>query len=356
MRADHRADDAAAAEGCPQHTGGLFVAIPSAATNLDRRNAIRRTWCRRAVRARVSFFVGGPATPALDAERAAHGDLVFVDVEDAATNVTAKLLASLHLFAARGNYTHYVRAEDDCYLFVDRLEFSLRGRPDEVRAAFFTDIIDYPRGFAVVLPATVATALARLDADVGFGLGSRGKGPRPRGAKGAWLRDRWWNDDTFLGLLLYPLNLVFAHDPRFHDLPGRGPNAAQLSLTSIAVNSVQTPAEFSAVHAGTPPTARNTWTRDGNTLRVRADVDGTPVNFQLAIGDHACARDAARAAARLCTHFPKLPPSECQNARVALLAVCDEASAPPALWPARHSRPREPGLVGASTAPLLDLE
>ena len=60
---------------------------------------------------------------AIRAENATHG-MVMVPVKDAATNVTAKLLYSLHYFSQR-DFTQY-QGEDDVYLFADRLMANLR--------------------------------------------------------------------------------------------------------------------------------------------------------------------------------------------------------------------------------------
>ena len=95
-------------------------------------------------RARASQVAAGggaaEAEAALRAENATSGDVVQVaGLRDAATNVSAKLLASLSYFAA-GGATHFVRVEDDVYLFADRLAFTLchepgRGSPRNAREA-----------------------------------------------------------------------------------------------------------------------------------------------------------------------------------------------------------------------------
>ena len=94
---------------------------------------------------------------AIRAENATHGDLVMVPVKDAATNVTAKLLYSLHYFSQR-ILLALRRVEDDVYLFADRLMANLRavdasrhgGRWALARYATNESLLpgmSYPRGF-----------------------------------------------------------------------------------------------------------------------------------------------------------------------------------------------------------------
>lgn len=340
--------------GCPQSYAPsasvrLLVAVPSAAGNSLRRSSIRRTWCRRLrefhgsqlTSTRVLFIVGAVSAEAaaVEAESQQFGDVLSVSgLKDAATNVVNKLLASLKL-ARDSNYTHYARVEDDVYLFADRLAFRLLFDPAAVVLARFarerTDYfeLEYPRGFAVVLPGGLAASLGSTHADFGFGIKSQGDATlRPPAAKGGWVRGRWWNDDAFLGLLLYPYDIDYVNEPGFHDLPGRGPSSNRVSHASLAVNAVQSHSDFDAVHAARRPDAlgiAHTWSvTDHNTLKVEAHVDATLVHFTLArptAGD--CKADATKAARLLCIQFPHLPQAECDNALVALFAVCAEADA-----------------------------
>jgi len=357
-------------EGCP--TGGwgsavrLFVAVPSAAHYVARRDSIRGTWCVRARQASitsggqdaatVAFFVGASEHD-LTTENATHGDLVLVPTQDAATNVTAKLLHSLHYFKER-DFTHYVRVEDDVYLFADRLMANLRavdaarhdGRWALARYAANESLLpglSYPRGFAVVLPRRVATGLAALDEMLGLGVESTTTGPygiAATGAKGGWVRGRFWCDDQHLGLLLHPTAVHLEDEPRFHDLPGRGPHAQRVSHASMAVNAVQTDVEFRALHAGSALggagaplyIAEEAWTREGAEIVVRAEVDGTStLSLRLADpainGAAACDASARRAADAARDAYPHVVQLD-TSLRAALLAVCDAASAGTLDW------------------------
>ncbi len=354
-----------ATEGCPTAGYGsrvrLFVAVPSAAHYTSRRQAIRTTWCRRAQQAlttsggqdsaTVAFFVGSSEhDDAIRAENATHKDLVMVPVQDAATNVTAKLLYSLHYFSQR-DFTHYIRVEDDVYLFADRLMANLRavdasrhnGRWALARYATNESLLpgmSYPRGFAVVLPHRVAHGLALLDETMGLGVASRATGQygiAATGAKGGWVRNRFWCDDQHLGLLLHPTQTHLEDEPRFHDLPGRGPHAQRVSHASMAVNAVQTDAEFRALHVGKAlggegaPTyiAEEAWTREGEEIVVRADLDGTANVMRIAdparAGAAACDASARRAADAARDAYPHVQQLD-TALRAALLAVCDAAS------------------------------
>ncbi|KAJ1455936.1 hypothetical protein M885DRAFT_191827 [Pelagophyceae sp. CCMP2097] len=327
-------DHGPAAVGCPAGVPlgaavGLFVAVPSARRNRARRDAIRRTWCQsaaaaadrhgRTAAAAVKFFVGaaGDASEdsAVGSEKDFYGDIVEIEgLVDAATNVTGKLLASLAYFSALpARFTHFARVEDDVYLFSDRLLFELRrlcasaDADRRVLGAFYDEgWLRYPRGFAVVLPRRVASALSRTQADVGYGVRSRQDGAlRPEGAVGCWVRGKWWHDDAFLGLLLYPLDVALDHEPRLHDLPGRGPHARSLSHASLAVNGMQTDAEFDTLHAGGSIHAgvARAWRRDAGGIIVDAAFDGAGVEFQMS--NENCAGDANANANRLCDALPR---------------------------------------------------
>lgn len=148
--------------------------------------------------------------------------------------MSGKLLASLAYFEGLASpaATHYVRVEDDVYLFADRLAFALRARDRDDRTVVARYSANetafaglrYPRGFAVVLPARVANGLAALDRAVGLAVDSAAASDygKPAGAKGGWVRGTFWCDDQYLGLLLHPLDVDLASDARFHDLPSRG--------------------------------------------------------------------------------------------------------------------------------------
>ena len=238
----------------------------------------------------VKFFVGEASGPdgawteaALRRENETWGDVVQVEgLVDAATNVSSKLLASLSYFADLSpSPTHYVRVEDDVYLFAERLARALRVVADgdeadsestrgadrldrRILGQFYTNEsafsgLRYPRGFAVVVPRRVVDGLAALERAVGFGVRSAseargeavGRYGAPAGAKGGWVRDHFWCDDQYLGLLLHPLDVDLVSESRFHDLPGRGPHGGRLSHASLALNGVQSDDEFESIHQGT---------------------------------------------------------------------------------------------------------
>ena len=203
-----------AAEGCPTAGYGsrvrLFVAVPSAAHYTSRRQAIRATWCARAKQASVTsggqdsavvaFFVGtSEHDGAIRAENAIHRDLVMVPVQDAATNVTAKLLHSLHYFSQR-DFTHYIRVEDDVYPFVSTIIEELEQkhiravpRPYDVEEPFLWALIiqgkpPYPAGSGFVLSADVVRAITQADAVVEWDTGAPApeQTGKPSWGKGGW--------------------------------------------------------------------------------------------------------------------------------------------------------------------------
>ena len=103
------------------------------------------------------------------------------------------------------------------------------------------------------------------------------------------MRGRFWCDDQHLGLLLHALAVELEEEPRFHDLPGRGPHAGRLSHSSLAVNAVQGAEEFRSIHSGDAlggkgPSGvdRGAWERSGDQLVVQATIDATDVvTFRL---------------------------------------------------------------------------
>ena len=305
-----------AEKGCPSEATGsgirLFVAVPSAAKNVDRRNAIRETWCRRSERAVVKFFVGGDVE---DDE----GDVIILDLEDAASTVVEKMFRAM---AFVEGFSHFVRVEDDVFLFPDRLAASLSG--DEVVVGNFATWagIPYPRGHCVVLTAKTAKALAFNHKELGLPSSRDRPPPKDIGhAKGIWIREMFWPDDAFLGVVLYPWNLTYVEEPRFHDLPGRGPNAGRVSLTSIAVNAVQSRSEFLAIAKNAPGVGvQRTWRLVDNYIEVRADIDHRNVLFTLDAVDPSKCKDDARNAAATSEDDTSLV----HNIYTALLAVCDE--------------------------------
>ena len=197
--------------------------------------------------------------------------------------------------------------------------------------------MSYPRGFAVVLPRRVAHGLALLDETMGLGVASKATGQygiAATGAKGGWVRNRFWCDDQHLGLLLHPTQTHLEDEPRFHDLPGRGPHAQRVSHASMAVNAVQTDAEFRALHAGAALggnayIAEEAWTREDDEIVVRADLDGTANVLRIAdparAGAAACDASARRAADAARDAYPHVQQLD-TALRAVLLAVCDAAS------------------------------
>ena len=72
-------------------------------------------------------------------------------------------------------------------------------------------------GFAVVLPHRVAHGLALLDETMGLSVASRATGQygiAAQGAKGGWVRNRFWCDDQHLGLLLHPTQTHLEDEPQ----------------------------------------------------------------------------------------------------------------------------------------------
>jgi galactosylxylosylprotein 3-beta-galactosyltransferase len=112
---------------------GLFIGVLSAPQNIDKRNAIRKSWlqdvetamrdCKAVIR--VKFFVGKSTKALLPEgarELAEFNDIVFVDAEDAYLNILEKSVAIFRFAVASSvDFTHVMKTDDDCFVVLDDL-------------------------------------------------------------------------------------------------------------------------------------------------------------------------------------------------------------------------------------------
>lgn len=321
--------------GCPQKLSGttrLFVAVPSAAQNVRRRQWVRSTWCQNDLGIAVAFFVGGGAEDDM-------GDIVSANVWDGPDNVTAKQVETMRYFA-RLDATHYARVEDDVYVVLPTLLDELAtgyvrplpGPPVEVRdplawAFFVTEgaAHAYPSGSAFVLSASLVRAVAAADAesplDVGAPAADSGK---MKGGKGGWHEWGWSTDDAYLGLLLRLFRYQRIHDRRFHDPPGRPINGWPASPHSLAVQGLTSWEDFALLHARDFGAFNQRFVSldhrpEGHSI-LWMEVDGRQRGVRLTGCD-----DVEDVAAHVCTTF-SLDARACGALTSHLRAVCPSAA------------------------------
>ena len=116
----------------------LFVAIVSAPANVNKRNAIRKTWLARLKKtwnkasAGYAFLLGRTSSSAvqaqIDRESSAHGDVIQVDMVDAYFNLTLKDTTLLNWLDKNCPTVHFVlKVDDDVYVNVRNLTGLLDG-------------------------------------------------------------------------------------------------------------------------------------------------------------------------------------------------------------------------------------
>jgi hypothetical protein len=141
---DHATAAAAAgALGPGARSLSLYVAVVSKCTNTGQREAIRKTWGRRAVSATVRFFVGsgaacdgggGHGDEAL-ADRDA-GDVVRLDVEESYANLPSKVAAIFaHVSSLQPSPDILLKVDDDVYVDVPAFWARLALLPKEAHSA-----------------------------------------------------------------------------------------------------------------------------------------------------------------------------------------------------------------------------
>ncbi|CAM9172828.1 unnamed protein product [Scytosiphon promiscuus] len=106
----------------------LVIAVVSARS--ERREAIRVSWAEWGdQRVEIRFFTEAPSgsgphaeatAAALEEEAAAHGDLVFMDI-DPGMNFAPKLLWAMRWMSDRFTFDFFLRLDDDYFLCLDRL-------------------------------------------------------------------------------------------------------------------------------------------------------------------------------------------------------------------------------------------
>lgn len=351
-------------QGCPQHLSAgaslrLFVAVPSAAANVRRRQWVRATWCRSAfdlafstrgsVSAAVTFFVGEAPelVRELSAEAEQYSDVTIAPYRDGPDNVTAKQIHSFAYFARLvPRPTHYARIEDDVYARLPEIAAELatgfvrtdRGSvelPATFAWAFFVTegaAHPYPAGAAFFLSADLGLAIAaahgiaRLDVGRPFG-GEDAIAAKAAQGKGGFHAFGWSTDDAFVGQVLR----IFAHaridDRRFHDALGRGvagfPASEAFTLT---VHGLRSWTEFRLLHRGDFDTFNRLLAEDlerlpDGTARVWMEVDGKPRAVDMSGCD-----DPEVYALPVCRAFA-LDDRVCSAIRAHFRAVCPAAAA-----------------------------
>ena len=300
---------AAALESCPQALPAsarvrLLVTTTSGPKNVANRDAIRGTWCttaaatvtrsRGAAAVAVRFFVAratdGAAAAALASERERRDDVEFLDdFDDTRYTVLLKLLRAVEFFAAHASGpTHWGRIDDDSYAFVDRIAAGLLA-PERIKLApdtkddafsadefvwsFFMERSDFHAapfavGFGSIMTAGLARHLAAASLDFGFGRrGDLVANNRDDGCDigeandvgvdtrrtGGCFMERFWDDDIFLGMVLWPLKHARLHDDKFHWIAGRDGRASPRGIgpDSIIVNGlVASAGEFEKTFKG----------------------------------------------------------------------------------------------------------
>ena len=168
----------------------VFVGVYSAQENVQKRQAIRRTWARpvRTHGFDLKFFLGRPHAHLVHvkAENAIHKDVILLDVQEGYRWNSIKGLMFLEWCAMNVLARFIVKADDDVYLRPEPLVLLLKRRPsfgyvwgyfdyfspvpeDEHHAFFNSEDIypfavfpPYARGLLRVLSADVVAALANM--------------------------------------------------------------------------------------------------------------------------------------------------------------------------------------------------
>jgi hypothetical protein len=113
----------------PGHSYRVDICVSTELSERGRRDAIREGYApyARALGARVIFFAGTPQGPdphdkySAEDEARKHGDLVMLPMRDSYENLTLKSLAMAAYTATCGAGAYYVKADDDVFVFADRL-------------------------------------------------------------------------------------------------------------------------------------------------------------------------------------------------------------------------------------------
>ena len=229
----------------------LAVIGVSKRSNVDVRDAIRRTWCataralnaetRGAATVKVRWTVARPPGAVAADDDAAEQDVRTVNhVDSPSASSRGFLLAFLDAPAFAPDATHVLAVDDDAYPFLDRLVGELAAkraatqdigdrappRPVALEATFVWGYYmvhgdfgpwPFPVGFGRVFSADVvrAVAAAHAVAPLDFGDDSCVDGGQASCVKGVAVYG-----DNFVGLLLAPIAHQRVHDRRFHALVG----------------------------------------------------------------------------------------------------------------------------------------
>ncbi|KAH8058155.1 polysaccharide pyruvyl transferase [Aureococcus anophagefferens] len=189
-----------------------------------------------------------PASARVRLLRERRDDVEFLDdFDDTRYTVLLKLLRAVEFFAAHASGpTHWGRIDDDSYAFVDRVAAGLLA-PERIKLApdtkddafsadefvwsFFMERSDFHAapfavGFGSIMTAGLARHLAAASLDFGFGrrgdlvahnrddgcdIGEANDVGVDTRRTGGCFMERFWDDDIFLGMVLWPLKHARLH-------------------------------------------------------------------------------------------------------------------------------------------------
>jgi hypothetical protein len=121
--------DEPVSEKSPGSSYSVDICVSTELSERGRRDAIRKGYApfARSLGARVIFFAGTPQGPdphdkySAEDEARKHGDLVMLPMRDTYDNLTLKSLAMAVYAAHCGAGDFYVKADDDVFVFADKL-------------------------------------------------------------------------------------------------------------------------------------------------------------------------------------------------------------------------------------------
>lgn len=216
----------AAERGCPESPLRLVILVLSTPGGSLRRNAIRGTWLhdspRGQIKATVRFLIGaGDLTKEqvgnLTAEEEIFHDILFLSRhKEAYSNLTAKVLLGIVWADQNVEFDYLVKADDDSYIRIKKLELALRamhcpprlywgyfmghaipetsGRWRERHWTVCPHYLPYAMGGGYVLSRSLVRLLGRLHHRLKL----------------------YSNEDVSLGSWLAPFHITRHHDLRFN--------------------------------------------------------------------------------------------------------------------------------------------
>ncbi len=132
----------------------LAVMIVSAPANLDRRNAVRRTWLngyeKRKYHAR--FVIGTRNLTDyhiqdLVEENSIHHDIVLLDLDDHYEQLSHKVLAGLIWFDRNIDFSYLLKCDDDSFALLDKMESDLHQRNHSNGLYYWGYFVSHARPF-----------------------------------------------------------------------------------------------------------------------------------------------------------------------------------------------------------------